>query len=499
MIAGRLRPGWNRMQAVAELRGIVPGIRAAFPWKMWPDWGTDADLAPLKESLLILLGAAGLVLLIAYANIANLLLASASARQREIAVRAAPGAGHWRITRQLLTESLVLALAGARLLPVFIPLDAPRINVIAINTRVLAFTASLALVTGLAFGVFPALRASRGDLQQTLKSSESTAGTGRARRSPFRAGSVRGHSRRCIHNRRRSSYQEFLASYQCRSRLRPAHLLTARITPNASLCRDRALCIALRRTAAADTCSAGRYGGVSGERHTAERRVFGLRRGNPGSPVAAGPFGPMFWQNTITEGYLHTLGIPLIAGRALTHLDTEGTERVALVNAATARRWWPGQDPLGKRIKATRLKNWHRVVGVAGDTGEVALGADPEWLSGHVYLPYAQGVDDSPNASHDPRHSHRRRSIANCAVGNTAGRTGEPGCAGHRNSHHGRGDRSVNSRPALDRWSPGRIRRPRAVAGLGRNLRRYFMCRAAHPRDRSAVGIGRHPRARSVG
>src|SRR5690606_14972001 len=203
----RLRPGATLAQGQAEVDAFMPRLREMFPWDMPEDWGRGAAVVPLREELvgdvrplmLILLGSAGFVLLIACANVANLLLARAGARQREIAIRSALGAGRGRVARQLLTECLLLSaiggaaglalgVAGVELLPALLPADTPRVEEIVVDAGVLGFAAALSLLTGLLFGALPALRASRFGLKAAL--AEGGRGAGGGRRSRGAAGAL---------------------------------------------------------------------------------------------------------------------------------------------------------------------------------------------------------------------------------------------------------------------------------------------------------------------
>jgi predicted permease len=414
-IVGRLRPGFTREQAFAELRTFVPRIRDSFPppWKMWPDWGVRARIIGLRESLtgevrtrvLVLFAAVGLVLLIACANVANLLLARGASRHKEISVREALGASRARIVRQLLTESLLLAALGGAaglgltfaIVGLFrhaVPGDLPRLAGGGVDMRVSGFTGLLALSTGFGFGLLPALRFSKIDLRSALNSE------GRA------------VSARRFHRRLSGALVAFEiaagvvvvigAGLLARSFLRLVNVnpgfrstgtLTALVTPNPSLCGVPARCTSFfqdvldraRALPGVEAAAAVNPLPLTGE-------VGGGAIEMEGHPVLPGHSAPSLWANMVTPDYFAAMGIPILRGRGFLYSDRQDSELVALVTAATARRWWPGENPIGKHLRFVAERRVRRVVGVAGDTREVALAGDPDWVEGHIYLPYGQYV-----------------------------------------------------------------------------------------------------------
>jgi putative ABC transport system permease protein len=425
-LIGRLKPGVSIAQAEAEVELLRPRIRKLFPWPMPDDWGQGKHVTfwqqqmvgDIQSKLLLLLGAVALILLIACANVANLMLARASARQREVAVRAALGAGRRRIVRQLLTESLLLAIGGAALglvlvtdglgaLKLLLPADTPRLAAVGIDARVLGFTALVAVLTGVVFGLAPALRVSKMDLEQSLKGDMARTGIGVGRR--------RLSSSLVVGEMALAMMLVVAAGLLVRTLrklsaidtgLEGSHVLTARLTPNGNWCQGenfqrcqvfyRQVLDRLRALPAVEDAAAVDSVPLGGNIYPQPLDIEGhlLPRGEE-------PF--QVWQFTITPGYLHTLGIPLLRGREFTDADYgngPGLDRlgssVVLVSATTARRFWPGQDPVGKRVKISWQKPWRTVVGVVGDVREYSMA--PKWAGstmGDIYFPYYGGVESS--------------------------------------------------------------------------------------------------------
>jgi len=404
-VVGRLAPGTSTTAAAAEMRGIAAGISRLRPQS---NTGLSVALVDLKDALvgevkmplLLLLGAVGFVLLIACANVANLLLARSAARQREIAVRAALGAGRGRLVRQLLTESLALAVAGGAaglllaawssdLLRTLLPANLPRRAAIGIDGRVLAFTLALTLLTGLLFGVAPSLAATRRDLQAALaEASRGSAGPGRQR---LWGALVVAEVALAVVLLAGSGL--LLRSFFTLTQVDPGFdgrgLLTLRVaapsarygTPESAvalydqlLSRVQALPGVRSATAISDLPLAD--GGES-------LSIFFLGRPTPRVEDV-----PSVFARLVSPAALGTFGIPLLRGRDLTPADRQGALRVGLVNSTAARRFWPGEDPLGKQI--TLDDGDPRpltVVGIAGDVRHFGLGSAtrPE-----LYFPYAQ-------------------------------------------------------------------------------------------------------------
>ncbi len=408
-ITGRLRPGVTPEQAQADLKELRPKILAAFAWRMPDDtWAKsrvmslqEAIVGDVRTSLLILLGAVGLLLLIACANVANLLLARATTRQKEIALRAALGASRWRIVRQLISESVLMSVIGGALglaaaryglsiLKSMLPADTPRLADVAVDTRILVSTALLSVVTGILFGLAPAAGASKVDLTKSLKTGDRSGTSGNSRLSRILV----------IGEVAVSVVLVIAAALLVKSLwklsnanpgFRAEHILTARITPNQSFCAEVGRCqtfyndLLARVRALPEVKDAAAVNGLplGGSFETVPADVEGYT-------VPAGAHVPMFLERVVTPDYVRVMGIPLLQGRALTEADAgQNAQRVGLITKSTAERYWPGEDPIGKHFKPRWMQEWWTIVGVVGDVRENTMTRNWEdWLDGEIYTPY---------------------------------------------------------------------------------------------------------------
>lgn len=409
-ILARLRPGATIEQARVELASLRPQILAAYAWRMPDDSWKDSSVSPLQEwlvgdfrsKLIILLGAVGLLLLIACANVANLLLARSAARRKEIAVRKALGASRWRLVRQLTTESVLLAMLGGGLgfsaaiygltiLKTMLPVDTPRLADVAVDGRVLLFTGMLALGTGLFFGAMPANGASKLDLANSLRTGgdkDESRGNNRLSRSLVVAEVAIAAVLVIAAGLLVKSLWRLSST---NPGFRQEYILTARITPNQSFCAVSGRCqvfygdLLNRVRALPGVKEAAAVNGLplSGTWETIPSDV-------EAHIIAAGAHVPMLMERVVTPDYLRLMGIPLLEGRAFTAADAApNAQRITLISKSTAERYWPGKDPVGMHIKPRWMKDWWTVVGVVGDVKENSLTRNvPEWMDGEVYMPY---------------------------------------------------------------------------------------------------------------
>ncbi len=405
---GRLKPGVPREQAQAELENIAAALRTQFP-----DTNTNfgASLISLADDLVgdvrlalwMLFGAVGFVLLIACANVANLLLARAATRHREIAVRSALGANRWRVVRQLLTESLLLAclgsalgwfvaLWGTELLVALSPSDLPRVGEIALDGRVLGFTLMIAMATGVLFGLVPALQASRSNLAEDLKEGGRGASDG-LRRNRLRGALVIAEVAIALILMVGAGLlvNSFWRLRQVNPGFDARNVVTMRVNLPAARYTDPQIVEFYERLQA-------RLQQLPGVRAASAGMLLPLGNGQmvttfgiEGRPVAQSQQ-PRTNAHIVAPGYFDAMGIRLVKGRDFTVRDTATANQVVIVNETLARRNFPNEDPIGKRIRPGVSAGpgdapMREIIGVVGDVRFRRLSEAP---NSEVYLPHAQ-------------------------------------------------------------------------------------------------------------
>ncbi len=442
-IVARLKPGLTLAQARQEMARIAPGLEeqrnALIQQLAQREKGPDVDrfdaqrelrLQPLREllvkdfrlTLLALWGVVGFVLLIACANVANLMLARAANRQKELAIRAAIGARRTRLVRQLLTESVLVAGVGGALgllcaylgvqallaaNPAILPrlsqaatmATIPRLGEVEINGWVMTFNFGLTLLTGVLFGLAPALQFSRPDLNYALKEGAAVSARG------FRFGLRRGTRSLLVVGEVALALVLLVGAgllirslwllQQIEPGFNPDRLLTMQLEFPASRYRDNAQVMSFitelnERLAAlpgvesvgvADSLPLSPVGSFSSIAIEGKADL----KAKPDEPLS-GVSGPSAFFSRVSPGYFRTLGIPLRQGREFGPQDRQGSLPVAIINEAMAHRYWPGENPLGKRLIADGVA-WRTVVGVAGNVRRFALEDQPR---PELYMPSLQ-------------------------------------------------------------------------------------------------------------
>jgi putative ABC transport system permease protein len=404
-VVGRLRPGVTVAQARAELEVIASQLA-----KQYPDsnkgWGIflmplqDYLVRDVRPVLYTLLGAVGCVLLIACANLANLLLARATARHREISIRAALGASRIRLVRQLLTESVVLSLCGgvagvilARwgldTLLALAPTSLPRLTEIHLDSGVLIFSLALSIITGLVFGIAPAWLAARADVNEALK--QGTRGS--------TEGGARGRLRSALVVLEVTFALMLLggAGLLARSFMQLAHVDPGFAPENATLLRlslpQKKYAMPEQQTAFADALlervkvlPGVQSAGITHSMPLVSDYVLGFNI--EGRPAIAPSDLPSTNYYAVTPDYFRAMGIRLIRGRTFTPQDDARAPRVAVINETMARQHFPNEDPIGKRINITNGPDtWRQIVGIVGDIKQ--YGVDKA-TSAQSYEPFAQ-------------------------------------------------------------------------------------------------------------
>jgi len=404
---GRLKPGGAEAQAQADLKLVAEKYRAAFPRRMQPNESAAAvslqrsQTADVRSLLWLLLGAVGFVLLIACANVANLQLTRAAARQKEMAVRKALGASRARVARQLITEGVLLALVGGGaglLLAVWgmdgltrlIPEGAlPYLGEITLDWRVLAFALAASLATGLVFGLAPAFQMARVDVNRALKEGTSR-GTTAAAQGRLRGGLVVAEVALSLLLLIGAALmiQTFINLRRVAPGFDPRNVLTFQISPSGPNYDTTAKTSdfyrrALERVKSLPGVEAAAV--TSNLPLSAQFRMPFAVEGQPPRPESV-------QLRLITPEYFRALRIPLRQGREFAETDAAGTGNVAMVNEAFARRYILNADPLNQQLQIGRgqrpLK--HLIVGVVGDTKHFGLGAAAPPM---MYIPASQSPD----------------------------------------------------------------------------------------------------------
>jgi len=409
-LIGRLKDGVAPESAGAELNTIMHGIVGEHPSTYDPKAGVlvtplqDHLVGPVRTALWVLLGAVGFVLLIACANVMNLLLARATGRSKEMALRTALGAGRHRIVRQLLTENLALAVAGGALgvllavwgtalLAHLGPREIPRVKEVAMDVPVLLFGLASSIIAGVLFGLAPAIRASRIDLIDTLKDAgKSTEGRGRhglrnvlvsvelALAFVLVAGAgLLGNS--------------FLHLLNVNSGFDPNNVLTVSTyvygtryqKPEEELAYYKQVWDRLRATPGVESVGMVSTLPLGGSFDRSAIHIEDRRLQNPAQAPSPDRY-------SVSPDYFHVMRIPLLRGRSFTDQDRPGGPQVIIISESCARSQFAGQDPIGKHIQLggrDDSKPWATVVGVVGDVRQYGLDRQPNMA---VYIPQAQNL-----------------------------------------------------------------------------------------------------------
>ena len=410
-VIGRLKADVTWEQALADMNTIAGQLAQQYPetnngWlvggQKFYDWFVPEQS---RRSLLVIGGAVVFVLLIACSNVANLLMARATARRKEIAIRVALGAGHFRIIRQLLSEAILLALIAGGLglivavwmvsvLKTMNPQNLPRLDELSIDGRVLTFALFISVATGVLFGLFPALQASRLDLNETLKEGgRSGGGTGRQRvRSTLVVVEV-GLSVALLIGTG-LLLRSFWKLQDVKPGFEPDHLLTMRINLPGNRYSDESQAGSFYSRLLEEAKA------TPGVQSAAITSLVPMGSGDtssevqiPGKPAMPDGSQPSASWRIVSPGYLRTLAIPL-RGRDFDDRDTSNSPPVTIISEETARQYWPGEDPIGKTIILRSFgRKLFTIIGVAGDVRSFGLDTDSRPMA---YVPLAAAATWKP-------------------------------------------------------------------------------------------------------
>jgi putative ABC transport system permease protein len=396
-VIARLEPSVSIDEARAEMDTIAARLDEQYPdanagWRVTIIPLHERFTGDVRPAMLLLLGAVTFLLLIACANVANLLLVRSTARQKEIAIRRALGAARGRLVRQFLTESVVLAIAGGTLgtllamwgvniLVAFSPDNIPRVDQAGVDLRVLGFTLAISLLTGIIFGLVPALQSSNPDLNESLKEGGRGPADG--------AGGRRVRSLLMVFEIAMALVLLIGAGLMVKSFLRlqrvapgfePQRLLTTSfVLPRTKYKGGRDMLTfyqqLIERVESLPSVEATAL--VSSVPLSGAVAVFNIEVVGM-APLPAGHIIGAQSQ-VVSPSYFRAMGIPLLKGRLFTEQDAENTPGVIVINDVMAERYWPGEDPIGKRISLISAQTgpWLTVIGVVGDVRQLALNSPP--------------------------------------------------------------------------------------------------------------------------
>jgi putative ABC transport system permease protein len=413
VLLARLQPGVTLEAARAEVRTIAARLAEGAPEVYTEEWINNSAPVPLRETMVgaveqalwILLGAVGLVLLIACANIANLLLVRGRARRKEFAIRTALGAARARVTRQLLTESTLLGLIGGsvglgvgalsvQVLVGALPSSLPRTDAITVDGFVLAFSLALTVVATVVFGLVPALRSTRVDLQDSLRDAGRSVSLG-PRRNRFQHGLVAAEVALSVVLVVGAGLmvKSFWKLQQVDPGFNPANVLTMRLSPPPSRYTGEAQQRAYFRQVHEELVA------VPGVESVGAVAFLPMVGSTPATvyevedrPLPEGAARRFANVQFVTPGYLHTMAVPLLSGRWLDETDRDGSPIVGVVNETMAREAWGDEEPLGAKVQMFGNLDL-TVIGVVGDLRQSAPDVD---VRPEVYFA-AEQLTWSPN------------------------------------------------------------------------------------------------------
>ncbi|MFN9296738.1 MAG: ADOP family duplicated permease [Acidobacteriota bacterium] len=395
---GRLKPGATLETAQSELRPLIDKVRSSFPWRMPDAYGASATVVrhdqelikQVQPKLLVLAGATFLLLLIACGNVGNLLLARGIHRQREFSLRVALGASNPRLLRQLLTENLILVLLGGvsglaialilfEALPTVFPKDTPRLDELLVSpTLPLGAVASL-FVTILLFTTIPLLGGlSLKPSRHVAKFSITLIGVELALATTLLiAATLMGHTLWQLSTKDTG--------------ISATNLITARISTGPSLCPNPERCQALLNDLNTTLLNDPSIRNVN----WTNAAPFDQDFATVASAIEDHPKQPnepafVLWQSAATPGYFNSLGIRILQGRPFDNTDQPNSQLVTIISQSTARRFWPNQNPIGKRLRPVYDEHWRTIIAVASDASLHSLTGYPSWINGVQYIPLTQ-------------------------------------------------------------------------------------------------------------